>query len=90
MTTLQITQIEIAIPGEYYGGFVYDYDAEAIQSDFVAAINVVARKIVPSLTVARNGMVFCDTEDADRAREINWAEIMDEINLVPLLDLHST
>ena len=81
MTTTEITNISDMLDlGDLFGEYAADFDVEAITDNLLKMMRIAAREFAPSVTIARNGLVFADVDDADAARAINWAELAETAN----------
>lgn len=80
-----LTSVDVELPGEIYGGFADQFDTSGVQADFVDALEALARVRVPSIYLARNGQVFVDLTDVDRALEIDWDDLKEEVDFESIL-----
>lgn len=88
-TTTQVTDISRHLDlTAIYGDFATDFDTDGVQADYLAAFQAAAQDVVSSVTIAANGMVFCDIADTETALHIDWCEIADSIDIDPILDAH--
>ena len=85
MTTTQIGTFDYTIPAEFYGDFASDFDTEAIDAEVLAQLNILTPE---GVSVAANGMVFATIEAADEAREIDWRELLDQIDVDAIMIKH--
>lgn len=84
MTTTQITEIRFDLE-DYAGEFIADFDMAAVERDYVAAIN----ELVPAgVVVANNGMVFADVDVVDEARDIDWDELCQGVDVEAIFVRH--
>jgi hypothetical protein len=89
MTTTQITDISALLDlTAVYGDHADDFDTDAVQDEYVAALQDAAAEFAPSITVHANGMVFADVAETDAAREIDWDELADGIDLSAIMGRH--
>ena len=85
MTTTQIGTFDYTIPAEFFGDFAHEYDTEAIDAEVLAQLNILTPE---GVSVAANGMVFATIEAADEAREIDWRELLDQIDVDAIMIKH--
>ena len=85
MTTTQIRTIDYRVPVEYYGDFAADYDTAAIDAAVLAQLNA---KVPAGVTIAADGSVYAEVEVADEAREIDWRELLDQIDVDAIAVAH--
>ena len=85
MTTTQIRTIDYRVPVEYYGDFAADYDTAAIDAAVLAQLNA---KVPAGVTIAADGSVYAEVEVADEAREIDWRELLDQIDFDAIAVAH--
>ena len=78
MTTTQIGTFDYTIPAEFYGDFASDFDTVAINAEVLAKLNAL---LPDGVTIAANGMIFAEAEVADAAREIDYREVLDRIEI---------
>ena len=78
MTTTQIGTFDYTIPAEFYGDFASDFDTVAINAEVLAKLNAL---LPDGVTIAANGMIFAEAEVADAAREIDYREVLDQIEV---------
>lgn len=88
MTTTQLTTIIASITPEYYGDFAADFDTDAVNDDYREALNAAAKAIVPSITVTGSGIVYVDVEDVETARDIDWNELAEGIDVEEIVKRH--
>ena len=88
-TTTQIASIrEILDLTAIYNGYEDDYNAAGVLNDYLKALQAAAQAIAPSVTIHLNGLVIASIEDADAAREIDFRELADSIDITPILAAH--
>ena len=85
MTTTQIGTFDYTIPAEFYGGYAGHFDTDAINDEVLDELNAMLPR---GVTVARNGMIFAEVEMADEAREIDFAELLDAIDVATIANAH--
>ena len=87
MTTTQIGTFDYTIPAEFYGDFASDFDTVAINAEVLAKLNAL---LPDDVTIAANGMIFAEAEVADEAREIDYREVLDQIDVDAIIIKHET
>jgi hypothetical protein len=87
-TTTQITQIDATFPREWLGDYAADFDLDALDRDYVAALDAAAKQQCESLSVHANGMVFADVADCADVKAIDWKLLADEINVDEIAQRH--
>ena len=87
MTTTQIGTFDYTIPAEFYGDFASDFDTVAINAEVLAKLNAL---LPDGVTIAANGMIFAEAEVADAAREIDYSEVLDQIEVDAIIIKHET
>ena len=85
MTTTQIGTFDYTIPAEFYGDFASDFDTVAINAEVLAKLNAL---LPDGVTIAANGMIFAEAEVADAAREIDYREVLDRIDVDTIMIKH--
>lgn len=85
-TTTQITNIDRLLDlSGYVNDFVDDYDMGAVRRDYVQAIE---DDVPNGITICFNGDVIAELEVAETARDIDWEEITDRIDIDEILERH--
>jgi len=59
-----------------------DFDAQAIDDAILSQLNAA---VAPFVIVHRDGKVFADEDAADDAREIDWSELLEQIDVDQLI-----
>ena len=85
MTTTQIGTFDYTTPAEFFGDYAGDFDIDAINDEVLDELNAM---LPCGVTVARNGMIFATIEAADEAREIDWRELLDQIDVDAIMIKH--
>ena len=85
MTTTQIGTFDYTIPAEFFGDYAGTFDIDAINDEVLDELNAMLPR---GVTVARNGMIFAEVEMADEAREIDFAELLDAIDVATIANAH--
>lgn len=81
----EITTIDYTVPADVYARYGADFDTEAVNDAVLAELNA----IVPEgVVVQRNGKVFAERHVEDVARELNWQQLIDSIDLDQILAAH--
>jgi len=86
-TTTLITELprqELDLSG-YAGDFADDFDMAEVQADYVSLIN---SRLPHGVTLHANGQVYATVEMADRAREINWRDLLNGLDVEPIFERH--
>ena len=85
MTTTQIGTFDYTIPAEFYGDYAGDFDTDAINAEILTKLNAM---LPDGVTIAANGMIFAEVEMADEAREIDYREVLDQIDVDAIMIKH--
>lgn len=86
MTTTHITDIGHLLDlAGVYGDYAADFDTDAVLSDYVSALDDAAGE---GVHVTRSGVVYAEVDQADRARELDWKALADDIDVTAILDRH--
>jgi hypothetical protein len=72
--------------GELYGGFQDDFDAVLVDQLFREALEAAARVLVPSIRIMPDGAVVVDEDDIDAAACVEFDELINELDIVPILN----
>ena len=85
-TTTHITNIAHLLDlTDYVGDFADDYDMDAARADYVSLLNC---GLPVRITLYANGDVIAETWLADRARDIDWADLANERDIAPIFERH--
>ena len=85
MTTTQTGTFDYTIPAEYFGDYAADYDIDAINDAVCDALN----ELLPEgITIARNSMIFADIDMADEARDLDFAELLEQVDVDAIVQKH--
>lgn len=85
MTTTQIGSFDYTVPAEFFGDFASDFDTVAINAEVLAKLNAM---LPDGVTIAANGMIFAEVDLADAAREIDYRELLDAIDVATIANAH--
>lgn len=86
MTTTQITNIAAKLDlTAYAGDFIADYDMDAVHADYVSLLNC---DLPDGITLCANGDVIAEVELADQARDIDWHDLTNELDVAPIFERH--
>lgn len=85
MTTTQTGTFDYTVPAEYYGDYTGDFDMDAINAEVLDELNAL---LPDGVTVAANGMIFAEAEAADQAREIDFRDLLDQIDVATIANAH--
>ncbi|MHA7986012.1 hypothetical protein ACX9R5_09405 [Rathayibacter sp. CAU 1779] len=81
----EITIIDYTVPADVYARYGADFDTEAVNNAVLAELNA----IVPEgVIVQRNGKVFAEKDVEDIARDLDWKQLLDHIDLDQILAAH--
>lgn len=69
-----------------YGELVDAFDADAVRADLVAAYAAAAGD---GIHITSSGVVYADLDQVDRAREIQWDDLLDEAQLTAIAQRHN-
>lgn len=82
MPKIEITTVAYTVSADYLATVGADFNAAAIDDAVLARLN----RLVPmGVVVHRNGKVFADADVAERARRIDWAGLLKQIDLDQIL-----
>lgn len=82
MSQIEIATVPYTVSADYLATVGADFNAEAIDNAVLAKLN----QLVPmGVVVHRNGKAFADEDVAERARQIDWAELLKQIDLDQIL-----
>ena len=85
MTTTQTGTFDYTIPAEYFGDYAGDFDMDAINAEVLAQLN----SLLPEgITLAANGTIFAEVDLADHAREIDFRDLLDQIDVATIANAH--
>ncbi|QAY72346.1 hypothetical protein ET445_02335 [Agromyces protaetiae] len=59
-----------------------DFDSEAVDDAILAHLNA---RVAPGIRVHRNGKVFADPPELERAKAVDWKSLLEEIDLDQLI-----
>lgn len=84
--TTQITNIAHKLDlTDYAGDFIDDYDMDAVHADYVTELN----DLLPDgVTLTRNGDIYAEVDVADEARETDFTELAEQINVAAIFERH--
>lgn len=85
MTTTQTGTIDYTVPAEYFGDYTGDFDMDAINAEVLDELNAL---LPDGVSVAANGMIFAEIDLADQAREIDFRELLDQIDVATIANAH--
>ena len=87
-TTEILPSIDPTVSPDFYGDYADDYDIDAINDEYLAAIEAAAQEVVPSITVCRNGQIFVDITEVDLVDDLDWDEIYESIDHASIVNRH--
>ncbi|HEY4224823.1 MAG TPA: hypothetical protein VGM70_03330 [Pseudolysinimonas sp.] len=82
---IEVGYVSYTVTAERFAQVGADFDAEAIDDAILAELNA---KVAPAVEVHRDGKVFADEDSAERAKLINWSELLGEIDIDQLIADH--
>jgi len=69
----------------YAGDFADDYDMDAVRADFISLINC---ELPDGISLCANGQVYATLDQADNARDIDWSDVCNRLNVEPIFERH--
>ena len=85
MTTTQTGTFDYTVPAEYFGDYAGDFDMDAINAEVLDELNAL---LPDGVTIAANGMIFAEIDLADQAREIDFRDLLDQIDVATIANAH--
>ena len=85
MAKIEVGYVSYTVSADRLAAVGADFDSEAIDDAILAELNA---KVGPAVEVHRDGKVFADEDVADRARQINWNELLGAIDIDQLIADH--
>lgn len=85
MTTTQTGTFDYTVPAEYFGDYTGDFDMDAINAEVLDELNAL---LPDGVSVAANGMIFAEIDLADQAREIDFRDLLDQIDVATIANAH--
>ena len=82
---IEVGYVSYTVTAERLADVGADFDSEAIDDAILAELNA---KVAPAVEVHRDGKVFADEDSAERARQINWNELLADIDIDQLIADH--
>lgn len=87
MTTTHVTNIAHLLDlTAYAGDFIDDYDMDAVNADYLAAVN--DEILLDGVVVCGNGDVIAPVDSADDARSIDWEMVTGHIKVQAIFERH--
>lgn len=87
MEQIEVGYVSYTLTAERIAQVGADFDVEGADDAILAALNA---QVGPAVVVHRNGKVFADADAADRARDIDWSELLRAIDIDQVLADHPT
>ena len=85
-TTTQITNIAHLLDlTDYVNDFADDYDMDAVHRDYVQAVE---DSVFDGITICLNGDVIAELRMAGIARDIDWGDIVEGVDIDSILQRH--
>jgi hypothetical protein len=85
MAQIEVGYVSYTVTAERLSAVGPDFDSSAIDDAILSELNA---QVGPAVVVHRNGKVFADEDVADRARQIDWNELLDAIDIDQLIADH--
>ena len=79
---IEVGYVSYTVTAERLAEVGADFDSEAIDDAILAELNA---KVGPAVEVHRDGKVFADEDSAERARQINWNELLAAVDIDQLI-----
>lgn len=85
-TTTYITNIADNMDlTDYANEFIDDYDMDAVYSDYWSAVQ---ERLPEGVMLFSGGDVVATLEQADLARDIDWDDLLEDIDVAPFFERH--
>ncbi|NNC11317.1 hypothetical protein HII28_05415 [Planctomonas sp. JC2975] len=81
----EITTIDYTVPADVYARYGADFDTEAVNNAVLAELNAI---IPEGVVIQRNGKVFAEKDVEQVARDLDWKQLLDHIDLDQILAAH--
>lgn len=82
---IEVGYVSYTVTAERLAEVGADFDSEAIDDAILAELNA---KVGPAVEVRRDGKVFADEDTAERARQIDWSELLAAVDIDQLIADH--
>jgi hypothetical protein len=82
---IEVGYVSYTVTAERLAEVGADFDSQAIDDAILAELNA---KVGPAVEVHRDGKVFADEDSAERARQINWNELLSAVDIDQLIADH--
>lgn len=79
---IEVGYVSYTVSAERLSQVGADFDSAAIDDAILAELNA---KVGPAVEVHRDGKVFADEDSAERARQINWNELLEKVDIDQLI-----
>ena len=79
---IEVGYVSYTVTAERLAEVGADFDSEAIDDAILAELNA---KVGPAVLVHRDGKVFADEDTAERAKQINWNELLAAVDIDQLI-----
>jgi len=96
-TTTEVTNISQLLDlSAALGDYASEYDTDAIVADYVQALLAALDEMgrvhgtagAAGVYVTRSGVVYADVDQAERAREIDWRELAEQVDFAAIAKRH--
>jgi hypothetical protein len=79
---IEVGYVSYTVTAERLAAVGADFDSEAIDDAILLELNT---KVGPAVVVHRDGKVFADEDTAERAKQINWNELLAAVDIDQLI-----
>jgi hypothetical protein len=79
---IEVGYVSYTVTAERLSQVGADFDSKAIDDAILAELNA---QVGPAVEVHRDGKVFADEDSAERAKQINWNELLGDIDIDQLI-----
>ena len=82
---IEVGYVSYTVTAERLSQVGADFDSEAIDDAILAQLNAA---VAPAVVVHRDGKVFADEDVAEEAKQINWNELLEQVDIDQLIADH--
>lgn len=79
---IEVGYVSYTVTAERLSKVGADFDSAAIDDAILAELNA---KVGPAVQVHRDGKIFADEDSAERAAQINWNELLEQVDIDQLI-----
>jgi hypothetical protein len=79
---IEVGYVSYTVTAERLSQVGADFDSAAIDDAILAELNA---KVGPAVEVHRDGKIFADEDAAEKAQQINWNELLSQIDIDQLI-----